>query len=913
MKYNVVITPETHWDREWYLVQNEYRAKLVKLWDSLLKILESDPKFKNFTFDGQTVVIDDYLEVKPTKRPLVEKYVKNGRISVGPFYILPDEFLVSGEALIRNTMLGHRIAQEFGRVMKAGYIPDPFGHVAQMPQILAGFGVNNFLFARGFGNEFTDLGLKMDFEWQAPGNAASVLGIHLIEGYGSVAGLNTQKDSKGLYANALKRIRSVVDKLKGHAATKWILLNNGSDHLMPQPEIPEIIKQWNEANPDVEMENADFEYYATKVLAEKPTLKPFQGELRGGKYQMLLSGVFSARMWIKQWNARCQVILEKYTEPVAALAAVLVGFEYPRDYIWRSWKWLLQNHPHDSICGCSIDQVHTEMRTRFAWAETIAREIYKDALLAIAPRVQLPKTISPDNVSAIIYNPNPWPYTGPVPFDLTIMDLKEPHCPQEIEVYNSNGERAFLQNIAASLPARYHNDGMANYRFTILAKDLPPLGYEVFELRMVDTAKSMTSDLAHQGTTTLENKFYKLVFNADGSFNLLDKETKQEYKNLGIIEDMGDWGDEYDYSWAPVGAKDTVILSKGRKYEVSILEDGPATLTAQVALAIPIPRALAQGRKGRMDEVVSTPMAMQVSLHAGVKRVDLKLTWNNQSKDHRVRALFPSTIKAATVQADGHFFVVDRKVDKPDDHDWEQKVVGPNHQNMFVNVQGNGRGLAVCNRGLPEYEALKDADGSITFAITLLRCIGWLSRGDFPTRKGNAGPDLETPLAQMQGPFEVQLAITTHAGDWCVGEVHRRAREFNGPARLFLTDVVQGRSRADNIFFLGGVSSVTVAPFEGKADLPARLSAVAVIPRELEVTTLKQCEDGTGTILRLVNLSGKDVSGTVSLWQAPKVVSVVDMDEQVPKRKIKGTATQKGKDVAVTLGPNVILTLKIAF
>jgi len=194
MNNNIVIVAHTHWDRDWYLVFNEYRAKLVKLTDSLLNILETDRNFRNFTFNGQTVVLEDYLEVKPTKRPLLEKYVKNGRISVGPFYILPDEFLVSAESIVRNTMLGHQIAQQFGRIMKAGYIPDPFGHIAQMPQILAGFGINSLIFARGFGNEFSDLGLKIDFEWQAPGNAASVLGIQLVEGYGSVAGLNTQSE-----------------------------------------------------------------------------------------------------------------------------------------------------------------------------------------------------------------------------------------------------------------------------------------------------------------------------------------------------------------------------------------------------------------------------------------------------------------------------------------------------------------------------------------------------------------------------------------------------------------------------------------------------------------------------------------------------------------------------------------------
>ncbi|MHA2131905.1 MAG: glycoside hydrolase family 38 N-terminal domain-containing protein, partial [Promethearchaeota archaeon] len=216
--------------------------------DKLLNILKIDPNYKNFTLDGQTIPLEDYLEVRPEKEQEIKEYVKQGRLSIGPMYILPDEFLVSGESLIRNLLIGHQISKKFGRVMKAGYIPDPFGHIAQLPQIISGFEIPSVLFWRGFGNQFEENNLNMEFIWNSPGNNSSVLGIFLIQGYGSIAELNT-KTLSGEYKPALRKIKNVIEKLEKHTVTPYILLNSGSDHHEARPEIPEIIKQWNVLHP----------------------------------------------------------------------------------------------------------------------------------------------------------------------------------------------------------------------------------------------------------------------------------------------------------------------------------------------------------------------------------------------------------------------------------------------------------------------------------------------------------------------------------------------------------------------------------------------------------------------------------------------------------------------------------------
>ncbi|MFX1324829.1 MAG: alpha-mannosidase, partial [Promethearchaeota archaeon] len=205
---NIIIVPETHWDREWYLPFQEFRAKLVIMMDKLLDILETNSNYKNFTLDGQIIPLEDYLEVRPDRKGDIIKYVKEGRLSIGPMYVLPDEFLVSGESLIRNLLLGHQIGQNYGRVMKVGYIPDPFGHIAQIPQILQGFEIPSIVFWRGFGNQFEENALNVEFIWNAPGKAASLLAIFLIKGYGSLAELNT-KTLNGEFKPAFRKIKNV--------------------------------------------------------------------------------------------------------------------------------------------------------------------------------------------------------------------------------------------------------------------------------------------------------------------------------------------------------------------------------------------------------------------------------------------------------------------------------------------------------------------------------------------------------------------------------------------------------------------------------------------------------------------------------------------------------------------------------
>jgi mannosylglycerate hydrolase len=518
--------------------------------DNLLEIFRVNPEYKNFVLDGQIIPLEDYLEVRPEKEEEIKKYIKEGRLSIGPMYVLPDEFLVSGESLIRNLMIGHQISRKFGKIMNAGYIPDPFGHIAQLPQIIYGFEIPSVLFWRGFGNEFEDNKLNMEFTWNAPCKAASILGIYLVYGYGSLARLNGKK-IKGEYKADLITIKERILDFQKHIVTPNVLLNNGSDHHEANPLIPELIKQWNSKHPDQQITQGDFEYYVNKVLESNPELKEFQGELRGGRYAPLLSGVFSARMWIKQRNTAIEYFYEKYSEPLSSITWSLDKynkFDYPKDYILTGLKWLQKNAPHDSICGCSIDEVHNEMKTRFDWAEQIAYEVFKNSFLYLSQLINIDNKLNEQH-AIIVFNPLPWQREDIVEFNTISRKVSDEKFPYNLKLTDYEGRKIEYQYHVVEEDSRFNRKLGISHRFTFLA-EIPACGYKVYYIQPVESEQVFPSENDNFNITRefLENEFYRIDISTDGLLTVLDKESGILYEKICEVEDVGDWGDEYDYS-----------------------------------------------------------------------------------------------------------------------------------------------------------------------------------------------------------------------------------------------------------------------------------------------------------------------------------------------------------------------------
>jgi len=827
--YKAFIVPHTHWDREWYQTFQQFRIRLIDLINNLIDILEKDKTFSDFTLDGQTIVLEDYLEVYPERREILKKYITEGKIHVGPWYILPDEFLVSAESMVRNLLLGHSIASEFGRVMKVGYIPDPFGHISQMPQILRGFGIDNIIFWRGIEYDQTR---GNEFIWQGP-DGTELFAVHLPKaGYGNAVSLSEDVD------RAYRLIRGTIDDLLSRETSKSLLLLNGSDHLQAQPHIPHLAKELNKRFTDIEIRQGSLkEYIDYAKETVKPNLNKVTGEFRSGKDAPIIQSVYSSRMYIKQANERCENLLENWVEPTASLAWLL-GRDYPENLIWTSWRWLLKNHPHDSICGCSIDQVHKEMLTRFDWSRQIAQEVINKSLDYITEKVKI-DDLNKDELALVVFNPLPYPIDEniearvkfPKEINLNrvkILTIEGEEVPYQLKGYGLDYKIIFSPFDGPQFPKVNYAD------ISFTTKDIPACGYNTFIIKAINElqiVKEYETDI-RAGRDYIENKYYKIIAETNGTLTIMDKLNDKIFKNCNRFVDGGDAGDEYTYS-PPLN--DQIIIS--RLDNISTQDIGPAEASLNVSGKMILPIGLKSGRKSRSDKKVECPVESEIKLFSEVQRIEFKTKFDNQCHDHCLKVEFPTNIKTDYVYAEGHFDVVKRSIKLPDSEGWVEQVYKTAHNSGFVDINNGKYGMAVLNKGLPEYEIIPETN---TIALTLLRSIGWLSRGDLEYRKENAGPSFATPEAQCLGEHIFYYALIPHQGSWDDAGISQKTRQYK---TKILTKQLKNQP----------------------GNLSDKYSFIQLEGKYLEISAIKKNEFEDKLVVRVYNPANREATGKIKL------------------------------------------------
>jgi mannosylglycerate hydrolase len=955
---NIHVISHTHWDREWYLPFQLFRLKLVHLVDGVLDILEKDREFKYYMLDGQTIVLDDYLHMRPENETVLRECVRKGRILIGPWHVLPDMFLVSPEAHIRNLLQGDRTARRFGPKMMIGYIPDPFGHIGQIPQILRGFGIEVASLWRGVHDG------PAEFWWQAP-DGSRVLMAYLRDGYGNGADLP---------ADNLERFASMIsekaDTLAAISATSDLLIMYGTDHMEPPRKTSEAIAYADEMLRNTHVVHSTLPQYVAAIQAsikkQKLELPTIVGELRGCKRMHLLPGVLSTRMWIKQRNHACETLLTRWAEPFAAWQE---GFAGPQSAILdrksgilrQTWRLLMENHPHDSICGCSIDQVHKEMKIRFDQVEQIGEELTRQSLEGLAASVNTGKrqsSIANPGSAIVVFNPTSTSRTDAVtatielppnidkfelvdengtslPYQegglgsheivhmsldanglrsafgnisdgraagMTVQDIKVRRLGADVfieTIMSEGGEpNRTVWNLKRKEIEGYFSDpSITNYhvrarstsgtQIVVSVPDVPGLGYRTLWLRALPVEEKVpirlsplvkallplarlpyVQTLATRKRYTrppykIENASFAVEALKDGTLNILDKQTGITYRGMNRFLDGGDCGDEYNF--APPAADR--VTSAGLK-RVRITRN-PVQQTLELELELTTPLTLSPDRKSRSKEQTRVPITTIITLTNGAPRVDIHTTVDNLARDHRLRVHFPAPFVAGTGAHDGHFEVVERRVGVPAfDETWVEQPRPEVPQRAFTSVTDGKSGLTVANRGLTEVEVLKNSAGNAEIAVTLLRCVGWLSRDDFSTRNGHAGPFLETPGAQMPGTWTFDYSIIPHAGNW--QKSFAQAYAFETPMRLVCTGLHGGT-------------------------LPASGSFVKVEPVAFVVSAVKQSEDGGGWLVRGYNITGDAIHVTFKPLKPYKRVEQVNLAEE------KQTALKPDKAGCVSL------------
>jgi mannosylglycerate hydrolase len=842
------LVSHTHWDREWYLTRHEFRVDLVRVMKRVLDALEQDPDFRHFVLDGQTVILEDHLEVCPEDEPRIRRLVEAGRLSLGPWYVLPDEFLVSGEATVRNLQIGHAVAARLGRAQTVGYMPDSFGHIAQMPQILRRAGLDSFVYTRGNGDEIDDLGLE--YQWQAP-DGSTVIAIHQMHGYCNAGGLgfaelwHAHTPREVDLQRAVERVRELFEAMRERSNADVVLLNNGCDHFPPQRDFGRILAALRAAFPHTEFVHGSLEDYVEVVRSRNAATKSFAGELRSGKLHPILSGVWSTRMPLKQRNDRAQSLLANLLEPLSSAVHFLHGLDYPAGEIDAAWKLLLKNHPHDSICGCSSDAVHAENETRLAAVIQTVEHLIRRQMQQLVPTFARRAEGDRDTVLGV-FNGLPFARTEiverlvvlqPFDYDLDRLRLVDEHgrtVPMEI-VDRWFLERFWGVDYRVSLWGEEQLERLRLYlaqfgprmiqtgkdvqaadcflHVRFLAEDLPAIGHRRYRLMEGDPADApaATGASAATGTpaatggraapvagvwsvapATIENAQVAVTLHEDGSFDLVEKSTGRRLEGLGRLESTEDTGDEYDYS----PASHTRSVSPERTaVTVEIVDASGLQASLQTRFEFALPGGLTPDRTARRTETVRCPTCVRLTLRANDPLVQIDLEIENRAEDHRLRLDFPTAIAADSLVSDGQFLQIRRPLDLPDGSDWVQPPTGTLPQQDFSLVSDGTRGVAVFNHGLPEIAVRRDAAGYVTLQITLLRCVGWLSRDDFETRRcTNAGPTLPTPQAQCHGRHRFRLAILAFDGDPIDAGIHHQAQRLKTP--LAVVQGVDDGSRA---------------------------------------------------------------------------------------------------------------------
>lgn len=726
----------THWDREWYQPFQGFRLQLVDALDHLIDVLEHDPEIKVFHLDGQTIVLDDYMEIRPENREKLEKLIRDGRILIGPWYCMPDEFLISGEAMIRNLQKGFELSRQWGtEPWKCGYICDIFGHIAQMPQILNGFDIAASALSRGTNAEH----ITPFFIWKSP-DGSEVMAYKMPEesGYGSFAMDVVGQRHCGEYVSPddpkfSQQAARYLDNEFARSDIPVVLIMDAHDHEPIHRDIVRYMDKMRQMYPDVE-------FKLTNMLDAFDAVKPYrslmtvrEGELNEtahvkGLHLHLLSHTLSSRYELKKRNDDCQILLERWLEPMNCIYAES-GLSYSPQYLNVGWTNLLQNQPHDSICGCSIDRVHRDMEYRFSQVESLHQALMEKCEAKLAGgRFLLDSRKEHDRVTVL--NPLPYAYTDNVtlelPFEPGYPTWQEPFGYQEIKafrLYTAEGEE-----IPYVLRSVRNNEKFRSFGERTIQTDCCTVTFPLTlraagstEIRVVpqDTPVRFMGGLADMDGK-LENEHVKVTVEADGCLELTDKAANRTYRRLCGLFDGGEIGDGWN-SVSPC-RDETAVRSVLRG--VYVTANNPVYSEIRVDRELLVPEKMEYGlhELSRSQRQTAIRTEMYVGLGHNDSAVSVRLKVCNNGCGHKLKLRMPTGIAAPNYEVNQTFAFLRRAcgVDTST-ADWKEKdCLEKAMSGIVLKRDETGTGLAFVSRsGLHECGADSDAEGSIY--VTLLR------------------------------------------------------------------------------------------------------------------------------------------------------------------------------------------------
>lgn len=695
----------THWDREWHKSFQGFRYMLVKITDKIINTLENDPAFTTFIFDGQTIALEDYCEVRPENLKRLSKLIENERIKVGPWYVMPDEFLCSGESLIRNLQIGNALAKEYGakEAMKYGVVCDIFGHIGQLPQILSGFGIEGALLGRGTNH----LDTPAHFRWIAyDGSSSITFKVPEEFGYGTFWRDVWEPFTKGLdknWNNLVERACKYIQSERKRSSLPFVVIMDSMDHTDIHPLAPKLSKELS-AIYDCPVVFESLENLVKDISKLNDELPVKIGELnkttkRLVEHSMLIPHTLSSRYDIKKENDICQTLMEKWVLPFQLLSSLDSSIQnsckpISNEYINVAYKKLISNHAHDSICGCSIDAVHKDMHYRFRQVKDIANEIIFDFVSSnIDEYANIPPNIiskvdvsevskmgpfgpikSPDGpiIQLDIWNPLTFFRENEVVVDINFetnyptiyFEQGSSEKINSFKLYDTLGSEIpyAIKNISKEKYVRVHGDHLKTKRdvYTIsFPAKLSSLSKASFFIIPSPYPSRYLSTMT-SSDTQVSNNWINLKINDNGTIDIYDKETKKSYNNLLSFLDDGEIGD----GWFHVNPiNDRIINSNGSPTIIERLTNGPSSVSFRIIKNMQIPESIKDnnGNLSRSENYKTLKISTDLTVTSSSRYVDVKTIVQNNCKDHRLRLVLPTGTNSDEYYVDQSFAKIKRK------------------------------------------------------------------------------------------------------------------------------------------------------------------------------------------------------------------------------------------------------------
>lgn len=850
MKRKIHVIPHSHWDREWYFTTSRSKVYLMKDLGDVLNTLENDPEFKYFMVDAQGSLLDDYIKWRPQDKERISKLVNDGRLVIGPWYTQTDQLVISGESIVRNMYYGMKRCESFGKYMNVGYVPDSFGQSGNMPQIYRQFGIEDTLFWRGVSD---DMVKHTDYNWR--GDDGSVVFTTQIP-FGYYIGGNIPEEPE---ENEEFWQKECLEKAGGRSATRHIYFPNGFDQAPVRTNLPQLVKERNEKDPENEYVISCIEDYIKDVKSENPELEEVQGELVIAKHMRIHKSIISSRSDLKVMNTQIQNYVTNVMEPLLTISYNL-GNEYPHEAVAEIWKLLFENAAHDSIGSCISDTANEDVYVRYKQARDIAVNLVELHSRLIATNVKndadmtftaintLPQKRK-DTVIVKTYVPGG---------KFAIIDEKGNDVDYTIIKSRDLTDYVLSQTIMLD-PSRkfYVPDQVLEVTMAIKANDVPALGYVQYS---IDTQKDSHKETADK--KVLENKYYTIEVEENGSLTIVDKANNVTYKNQGILVENGDDGDSFNYS---PPRKDMEVFSNESKCTVKI-SGSDIYDQAEIHFDMVVPADLDERAEGKVS--VTMLVDMTVALRKDSKVIDFNVKVDNKGLSHRLCVLFDSQIVSAFNYADQQFGLIKRpnyyekemklymesmnnKTEKKagiqelanwanDQSTWQEPPISIEPTQSYVSLTDGKTGIAVIPQGVREYEVLDDSK----IRLTLFRTYGFMGKENLIYRPGRASGEriIETPAAQLLKEMEFNFGFTSYAGDINDSDIDTLAKQYNTNLEVY--------TYAE---FLNGRLIFSQREIEGQN---AKIHSLFETEGNLVVSAVKKAEEDDGYIIRLYN--GKD-------------------------------------------------------